>query len=127
MNLRSVDKSGNSLVQNSRNSIQPEVSVEALGEKSQQIHEPSQCDKNKSTNQKSNINGEKNECPTCHKFVKNLKKHQWGSHSEFYCNLCDKTMLRSSKRYHMKKVHEEKKYECQQCDTFLTSGDDLRR
>ena len=124
MNLRSVDKSGNSLVQNSRNSIEPEVSVEALGDKSQQIHEAIQCEKKKSTIHKSNINDEKNECPT--KFVKNFNYYQWKSYPIFHCNLCDKTITRSSKSYHMKKVHEEKKYECQQCDTLLTSWHDLR-
>ena len=124
MNLRSVDESGSLLVQNSRNLIEPEVSVEALCDKSQQIHEASQSAKKKSTNHKSNIHDEKNECPT--KFIKNLKYHQRRSHSKFHCNLCDKTMLRSSQRYHMKAVHEKRKYQCQQCDTFLTSPHDLR-
>ena len=105
MNLRSVDKSRSSLVQSSRNSIQPEVSVEALGKKCPQTHEASQSEKKKLTNHKSNIHGDKN---------------------EFHCNLCDKTMLGSSKRFHMKKVHEEKKFQCQQCVTFFSSRDDLR-
>ena len=105
MNLCLVDESGNSSVQNSRNLIQPEVTVEALGEKGPQILEASQSEKNKLTNHKSNIFGEKN---------------------GFHCNLCDKTILKSFQWHHIKTVHEEKKYQCQQCDTLLTSRDDLR-
>ena len=125
MNLRVVDKS-ESLVEKSRKPIDPEISVEALGENRAQIHLASQSKKKELTNHKSNIHGVKNECPTCYKFFKNLKHHQWSNHSEFHCILCDKKMLRSSQRKHMKTVHEEKKFQCKQCDTLLTSWDDLR-
>ena len=127
MNLCLVDESGCSLVRNSRNPNQPEVSVEAIGENRAQIHLASQSEKKELTNHKSNTHGKKNECPTCHKIVKNLNHHQWSNHSEFHCILCDKTMLRSSQRKHMKTVHEEKKFKCQKCDTFLTSRSDLKK